>query len=405
MPLAVYVLGLAIFAQGTSELMLAGLLPETAAGLGVSVPDAGLLISAFAVGMLVGAPVLAVVTLRWPRRTALLAFMAVFTVAHVVGALTPDYATLLVTRVVAAFVYAGFWAVAAVTAIGLAGPAARGRAMGIVAGGLTVATTLGLPAGTLVGQALGWRAAFWVVAGMSALAALGVLATVPGRPPAPHPSAPRTETSLRRELGALANPRLWLALGTTALSTAGLLVTFSYLSALLTDTTGLAPGWVPAVLALYGAGSLIGITVGGRVADARPFTLLYAGLAALVVISGALALSAGVTWLAVPLVFLLGASGFATNPALNTRVFAVAHDAPTLAASFNVSAFNVGITVGPWLGGLLIAAGYGYAPLGWIGAALGLLALGAVALAASAERRPRTAAAHRNPAPACPGGV
>ncbi|WP_049571392.1 Cmx/CmrA family chloramphenicol efflux MFS transporter [Nonomuraea sp. SBT364] len=383
MPLAVYVLGLAIFAQGTSELMLAGLLPEMAADLGVSVPDAGLLISAFAIGMLVGAPVLAVVTLRWPRRTALLAFMAVFAVSHVVGALTPDYGTLLVTRVVGAFVYAGFWAVAAVTAIGLAGPAARGRAMGIVAGGLTVATTLGLPAGTLVGQSLGWRAAFWVVAALSALAAIGVLATVPGGVAAGDGPGP----SLRRELRALAGPRLWLALGTTALATAALLVTFSYLSAMLTGTTGLAPGWVPAVLALYGAGSLIGITVGGRTADARPFTTLYAGLAGLVVISGALALTAGVAWLVVPLVFLLGAFGFATNPALNTRVFAVAHDAPTLAASVNVSAFNVGITAGPWLGGLLIAAGHGYAPLGWIGAALGVLALGTVALAASLHRR------------------
>src|SRR5687768_6393818 len=164
MPIAIYVLGLAIFAQGTSELMLTGLLPELSQDLGVSISDAGLLISAFAIGMLVGAPVLAVVTLRWPRRTALLTFLAVFALTHVVGALAPNYEVLLATRAVGAFVYAGFWAVAAVTAVGLVEDDRRGRAMSIVAGGLTVATIVGLPAGTAVGQHLGWRAAFWGVA-------------------------------------------------------------------------------------------------------------------------------------------------------------------------------------------------------------------------------------------------
>jgi DHA1 family chloramphenicol resistance protein-like MFS transporter len=381
MPLAVYILGLAIFAQGTSELMLAGLLPEMAADLGVSVPDAGLLISAFALGMLVGAPVLAVVTLRRPRRTTLLAFMAVFAVTHVIGALTPDYGTLLATRVAGAFVYAGFWAVATVTAIGLVPADARGRAMSVVTGGLTVATTLGLPAGTLLGQTLDWRAAFWAVAGLSALAAVGVLATVPGGRPAQRVS------SLRDELRAMAAPRLWLAYGTTALSTAAMLVTFSYLSAMLVEATGLAPAWVPGVLALYGAGSLIGITIGGRTADARPFGSLYAGLAGVTVISGALAMTAGVPWLAVPLIFLLGAFGFGINPALNTRVFTLAQDAPTFAASVNVSAFNVGITVGPWLGGLAIGAGHGYPPVAWIGAGLGVAALGTVVLASALRRR------------------
>ncbi|MFB4281727.1 Cmx/CmrA family chloramphenicol efflux MFS transporter [Nonomuraea sp. MTCD27] len=390
MPLAIYILGLSIFAQGTSELMLAGLLPEMAADLGVSVPDAGLLISAFAIGMLVGAPVLAVATLRLPRRTVLLAFTAIFVLSHVAGALTSSYGVLFATRVVGAFVYAGFWAVAAGTAIGLVPANARARAMSVLAGGLTVATIIGLSAGTVIGQHLGWRAAFWAVAALSALAGLGVLATIPGGRP-DTASAP----SLAAELRAMARPRLWLAYGTTALTTGALLASFSYLSALLVGTTGLDSAWVPAVLALYGVGSLIGITLGGRIADARPFPLLYAGVTGLVLTSAALAMSATVALLAIPLIFLLGAFGFGTNPALNARPFALAKGAPTLAAAVNVAAFNAGITTGPWLGGLAIAAGLGYASVAWIGAAIGVAALASVALAAALHR---TDSAIREPA-------
>ncbi|MFD0683304.1 Cmx/CmrA family chloramphenicol efflux MFS transporter [Actinomadura fibrosa] len=374
MPLAVYMLGLAIFAQGTSELMLAGLLPEMAADLGVSVPDAGLLISAFAIGMLAGAPVLAVLTLRWPHRRALLVFLALFVAMHVAGALTPGYGVLFATRVAAAFVYAGFWAVAAVAAVGRVPADARARAMGIVAGGLTIAGVVGLPAGTAIGQHLGWRAAFWTVAALSALSMVGIAATIRGGGPAGPVSR------VRDELRAMAAPRLWAAYGTTALSVGAVLVTFSYLGAMLTDTTGLAERWVPAVLALYGAGSFLGIAVGGRTSDGHPARTLYAGNAGVVAVSVLLALTAGSPVPAIALVFLLGAFGFVTNPALNARVFALAGDAPTLAAATNVSAFNVGITVAPWLGGLAIGAGLGYPSTAWIGAGLGAAAIGTVAL-------------------------
>lgn len=381
MPLAVYVLGMAIFAQGTSELMLAGLLPEMAADLGVSVPDAGLLISAFAIGMLVGAPVLAVLTLRWPHRRTMLAFLAVFVLTHVVSALAPGYWLLFAMRIVGAFVYAGFWAVAAATAVALVPQNARGRAMGVVAGGLTVAAIVGLPAGTMIGQHLGWRAAFWAVAAMSAVAMAGVAATIPaGRTGG---AAPR----VRAELRAVAVPRLWLLYGTTALATSGLLVTFGYLGALLTETTGIAEAWVPGVLALYGIGALIGITAGGRTADTRAVPTLYAGFAGLTVVSVLLALTAESPVPVVALVFLLGFVGFATNPTLNTRAFGMVDGAATLVAAGNVVAFNIGITVGPWLGGLALDAGMGYPATAWIGAALGIATLGAVALG-QARRRP-----------------
>ncbi|MEJ3653947.1 Cmx/CmrA family chloramphenicol efflux MFS transporter [Actinomycetes bacterium KLBMP 9759] len=387
MPLAVYVLGMTIFAQGTSELMIAGLLPEMAADLGVSIPDAGLLISAFAIGMLVGAPVLAVVTLRWPRRTAMLTFLAIFIAAHVAGALTPGYAFLFGTRVVAAFVYAGFWAVASVSVVELVPSTVRGRALGILVGGLTVATLVGLPAGTLIGQYFGWRAAFWAVAAMSVLAMVAVVATIPaGR------AASAAPARLGDELRAMREPRLWLAYGTTALTISGLLVSFSYLAPLLTGTTGVPEGMVPVLLALYGIGAVIGIAVGGRVADAHPISLLFVGLTGLLLTSAALAVFADVLVLTVPLVLLLGAFGFVVNPGLNTRVFALAERAPTLAAGVNISAFNIGITAGPWFGGMAIAAGWGFPSVGWIGAGLAAAALGTVALA-RAVRPARTAVA------------
>jgi DHA1 family chloramphenicol resistance protein-like MFS transporter len=377
MPIAVYVLGLSIFAQGTSELMLAGLLPELATDLQVSIPQAGLLISAFALGMLVGAPVLAVVTLTWSRRTALLIFLATFALTHVAGALTPNYTVLLITRIVGAFVYAGFWSVAAVTVVALVPSTMRARAMSVVTGGLTIATIVGLPLGTVLGQHLGWRSAFWTVAGLCVLAMAGVLATVPGDRPDPA-TAPR----LADELRVLVNARLWLAFGTTALVTATILVVFSYLAPLLTQTTGLPTSAVPGVLALYGLGSFIGITVGGRFADARPFRTLFISITGLVVLSALLAIVTSAPVPTIAVIALLGGFGFAANPALNARVFSLAGDAPTLATATNFSAFNVGITVGPWLGGLAIGAGAGYPALGWIAVATGLAALAAVLLAA-----------------------
>jgi MFS transporter, DHA1 family, chloramphenicol resistance protein len=377
MPIAVYVLGLSIFAQGTSELMLAGLLPELATDLHVTIPQAGLLISAFAVGMLVGAPVLAVVTLTWSRRTALLVFLTIFALTHVAGALTSSYAVLLATRIVGAFVYAGFWSVAAVTVVALVPATSRARAMSVVTGGLTIATIVGLPLGTVLGQHLGWQSAFWTVAGLCLLAMAGVLATLPADRPDPA-STPQ----LADEFRALRNARLWLAFGTTALVTATILVVFSYLAPLLIQTTGLPPGAVPAVLALYGLGSFIGITLGGRFADALPFHTLFISITGLVVLSGVLAITASVAAAAIAVIALLGGFGFAANPALNARVFSLAGDAPTLATATNFSAFNVGITAGPWLGGLAIDAGAGYPALGWIAVAIGLAALGTVLVAA-----------------------
>ncbi|GEC97900.1 chloramphenicol resistance protein [Kocuria varians] len=368
LPLAVWGIGFGIFAQGTSELMLAGMLPEMAADLEVTIPQAGWLISAFALGMLVGAPILAVLTLRWPRRLALLVFMAIFVLSHVVSALTDSYGLLFAMRFVGAFAYAGFWAVGGSAAMALVGPERRGRAMSVVAGGLTVATVIGLPAGTWIGQHMGWRGAFWTVAVLSTIAAVALVASVPAL-------RPENPASWREELRGLRPPRLWLSYAMTAVATTALLGTFSYLAAMLIETTGLDSAWVPAVLFGYGLGALIGIAVGGKAADRFPRGVLGVGFTGLLVSSLLLALTAHHAGATVVLVVALGLLGFSTNPALNSRFMAIAPGAPTLAVSGNISAFNVGITLGPWIGGLLLTGGHGYPAIPAVGAVIATLAL------------------------------
>ncbi|MEU5896939.1 Cmx/CmrA family chloramphenicol efflux MFS transporter [Streptomyces venezuelae] len=401
MPLAVYVVGLGIFTQGTSEFMLSGLLPGMADDLGVSIPAAGLLISAFAVGMVVGAPLLAVATLRWPRRTALVSLQSAFVAAHVVGALAPGYAVLFVTRVVGALAYAGYWGVAVATAVALVPADAKARAVAVVAGGLTLATIVGVPAGTLLGQVSDWRAAFWAVAAATAVSAVCTLLAVPGgRDESERPS-------VGAELRAMARPQLWLSYAVTAFAFGAVIVTFSYLAALLTEVTGVPEGWVPAVLALFGVGGMAGIVIGGRTGQMRPLGTLGAGLGALAVFSALLALTAHVTAVVITLVFLLGLAGYVTNPALQSRVFALAPGAPTLVGATNTAAFNVGNTVAPLLGGLAIDAGHGYASVAWVGAALAAAGAAGVLWAAALRRgerkrppgrAPRTAGAARGTA-------
>ncbi|MFH8406912.1 Cmx/CmrA family chloramphenicol efflux MFS transporter [Streptomyces sp. NPDC018019] len=385
MPIAVHLLGLGIFAQGTSEFMLAGLLPNVATDLGVSIPDAGLLVSAFAIGMVVGAPVLAVGTLRLPRRTALIAFQLVFVAGHVVGALAPGYGVLFATRVVSAFAYAGFWAVAAATAVGLVAPDAKGKALSIVGTGLTLATIVGVPAGTVLSQHVGWRAAFWAVVALTVVSLLALLAVLPaGRTGQEAPASPR------RELTALARPALWVSYLVTTLSFGAAIVTFSYLTPVLTEVSGLPAGLVPAVLALYGVGGLLGMTLGGRTADRHPLRTLFLGVGGLTAASALLALTAAHLAVTIALVFVLGLTGYVTNPVVQSRVFAIAPDAPTLAPAVNTSAFNVGITLTPMLGGLTIDAGYGFTSVAWVGAAVGAAALAAALWAATLQRHAKS---------------
>jgi DHA1 family chloramphenicol resistance protein-like MFS transporter len=380
-PLVVPVLALAIFALGTSEFMIAGLLPELAADLAVSIPQAGFLISAFAIGMIVGAPLMAVLTLRLPWRVTLVGALVVFAVGHVVGAFAQDYAVMVVARVGTAVATGAFWAVAAVVTVTSVPVGARTRALSVLLAGLTVAAVAGVPLGTLVGQAFGWRSAFWAVAALALLGIVGVLATVGERPagmPAPRLSA---------EFVAFRRGRLWIALLTTAFYQTSVIATFSYIAPLLTDVTGLAPGWVPAVLFAYGAGGLAGVLIGGRLGDAHPWSTLFGALAAAGVLLAVVALFATVPVVVVGAVLLLGVVAFVAAAPLNGRVFALAGSAPTLTSATNTAAFNVGNTFGPLFGGLLIAAGLGYTAPAWLGVGLAAVAVGLGAVSWAWDRR------------------
>ncbi|MFI5806482.1 Cmx/CmrA family chloramphenicol efflux MFS transporter [Streptomyces sp. NPDC051561] len=384
MPLAVYMLGLAVFALGTSEFMLSGLLPPIAADMDVSIPQAGLLISAFAIGMVIGAPLLAVATLRLPRRTTLIALITVFGLGQVAGALAPTYELLFASRVISAFACAGFWAVGAAVAIAMVPVTSRARAMAVMIGGLSIANVLGVPVGAFLGENLGWRSAFWAVGAASAVALVGVVTLIPRIP------LPAERPQLKRELSIYRDRQVLVSVAITALAAGGVFCAFSYLSPLLTDVAGLDSQWVPWVLGLFGVGALVGTTVGGMVADARPFGVLIGGISASTVLLVALALFGSTAAVAVTLSFALGFSAFFTAPALNARMFNVAGAAPTLAGATTTAAFNLGNTGGPWLGGTTIDAGWGFLSTAWAGASMTVVAVALTLLALRWQRTDTT---------------
>jgi DHA1 family chloramphenicol resistance protein-like MFS transporter len=386
MPFAIYLLGLAVFAQATSEFMLSGLLPGIADELDVSVPSAGLLTSAFAVGMIVGAPLMAVLSRRWPPRHALLAFLLTFLLVHILGALTPSFGVLLVTRVIAALANAGFLAVALVTASAMVAPDAKGRATAVLLGGTTIACVAGVPGGALLGQLWGWRAAFWAVAMVSVPAVVAVLRSVPAGAPGAATS------SARLELRTLRDRRLAVTLLLAALVNGATFCSFTYLAPLTTSVTGMSSAWVPGVLALFGLGSLAGVTVGGRLSDTRPQFVLLAGGTALLLGWVVFALSAGNPAGVTALVLVQGALSFAVGSTVIAQVLYTATGAPTLAGGFATAAFNVGAAVGPWAGGLAIDADFGFRGPLWVSAALVALA---VAVAVHLTARNRAVAAVR----------
>ncbi|MFE3719447.1 Cmx/CmrA family chloramphenicol efflux MFS transporter [Streptomyces cyaneofuscatus] len=376
MPFAVYVLGLAVFAQGTSEFMLSGLVSSIAADLGVSLAAAGLLTSAFAVGMVLGAPLMALAGRTWPRRRALLFFLAVFVAVHIAGALTPSYGVLLATRFVGALANAGFWAVALTAAVSMVPDRLKGRATAVVVGGVTIACVVGVPAGAVLGERWGWRAAFWAVALVSLPAFAAILRSLPGGVRGDGEAAPvRNELRVRDELRVLTGPRLRPILLTMALVQGATFCAFSYLEPLLTRTTGLGAAWVPAALALFGAGAFLGVTVAGRYADRRATALVAYGMVALALGWSALALTAGHPVAALVLIPLLGLLAFGTGTALITRLLGQAAGAPTLSGASTTAAFNLGAAVGPWAGGLALDAGLGHRAPVWVSAALMGLAL------------------------------
>lgn len=381
MSLFVYVLSLAVFAQGTSEFMLSGLVPDIARDLSVSVGAAASLTSAYAIGMVVGAPVMAALSARWPRRRALATFLIAFVAAHVIGAVTGDFAVLFGTRIIAAVANAGFLAVAMSVASAMAGPAKQARATAILLGGVTLACVAGVPAGAALGQLSGWRSAFWAVAGLCLPALLLVFRSAPADP------AGRRDVAVRKEFRVLRSRPLRHALVLAALVNGATFATFAYLAVVATEVAGLPAQAVPGLLAAFGVGAFAGVTTAGRIGHGQ---LGWGAVGAL------LALPVGWTVLAITsshlvtlflMTFVQGALSFGVGSALVTRVLHLAPEAPSLAGSFATVGLNLGAVIGPLLAGIITGATGDYRYAVWLSTAL--TATAAITLAASVMRTRR----------------
>ncbi|NEW25302.1 MFS transporter [Nocardia cyriacigeorgica] len=370
LPLGVYLLGFSLFAMGTAEFLLAGVLPAVADDLDTTLSSAGMLITAFALGVVLGGPPLAVLGLRWPRRTALLVTQGIFA-AGIVAGLVGNYQVLLISRAVSGVAYAGFFAIASVTAISLVASDRTARASGVVVSGLSIAMVAGGPAGTLLSHFTDWRGGFWAVVLLTVAAMIGCRLGLPGA----DSGAPAARPSVARELRTMRSPRLWGIYAITIATTAAYMVTFNYLAAMLAEITAVAEVWIPAILALFGVGAFAGLSIGGRISDRRPHLALATGATAIAVLSAVMVAAIDRVWLVVPTVFLLGVAAFVLNPALYGRVFALAGDAPTLAGATTVSAFQLGISITPVLAAVPLSRGATLTSVCWIGALLALAAL------------------------------
>lgn len=376
LPFVVPLLAVGTFLMCTTEYIVAGLLPEIAADFGVGLAQVGLLITVFALGMIVGAPVMAIATLRLPRRLTLVLALLVFAAGHVVAALSGSFEVALIARAGTALATGAFWSVASVVAMAAAGPRLGSRALGVMMSGVGLATVAGVPLGAFVGQLIGWRGTFWALAVLAAIAAVVIGRLVPADGAGPVPS-------IVSELRALRSGRLWLLVLATAAVTGGVMAAFSYISPLLTERTGL-PAWaVPVVLVGFGIGSLVGTNLGGRLGDRNPVrTFIGAAIIAALVLSLLVPLSTNAA-ATIVLVVLLGAAGMSVPPVATSLSMRFAGSAPTLAAAIAVSAFNLGIALGSWIAGHALES-----PLGAVGpeivgaimVALGLIPLAALAL-------------------------
>ena len=380
MPLPLLALAVASFGIGTTEFVIMGLLPEVAADLGVSIPGAGMLVSGYALGVVVGAPILAVLTSRLRRKTALVALMGLFVVGNVLCAVAPGYGTLMAARIVTAFCHGTFFGIGSVVAANLVPPGQRARAIALMFAGLTLANVLGVPLGTALGQWAGWRSTFWGVVAISVLAELAIVLWVP-RGGREEPS------NLLGEFRVVRRPQVLLAMGISVLASASLFSVFTYITPILREVTGVSPHGVTMVLLLFGVGLTLGNLLGGRLADWKLMPALVGIFCVLVPLLAAFTVTGAWFVPAVATVFVWGIVAFALVAPLQMRVVDEASDAPNLASILNQGAFNLGNAAGAWFGGIAISAGVSYAEIPWVGAALALLALGTTLLSGSLERR------------------
>ncbi|MFE4627176.1 MFS transporter [Streptomyces mirabilis] len=381
MPLALLALAVGAFGIGTTEFVMMGLLPDVADDLHISIPSAGHLVSAYALGVVIGAPLLAAATARMSRRKVLIALMGLFVAGNALSAFAPDYHWLLAARFVSGLPHGAFFGVGAVVATNLVAPERKARSVSLMFLGLTVANIAGVPVATFIGQHFGWRATFLGVSaiGLAAIASLAFLI------PRDHTHGPTG--GLRGELAALRSLPVWLSLGTTVAGFGALFSAYSYITPMLTDSAGYADSSVTLLLALFGVGATVGNLVGGRLADRSLRGTLFGGLVSLVTVLALFPALMSAQWSAAVAVTLLGAAAFITGSPLQLMVMEKASAAPSLASSANQAAFNLANAGGAWIGGIALAAGFGTTSPALAGALLAVLGLAVAATAYAVDRR------------------
>ncbi|UCO97261.1 MFS transporter [Metapseudomonas lalkuanensis] len=385
MPTALLVLALSAFAIGTTEFVIMGLLPEVATDFGVSIPGAGWLVTGYALGVAIGAPFMAMVTSKLPRKRALLVLMGVFIIGNLLCAIAANYGLLMLARVVTALCHGAFFGIGSVVAASLVPANRKASAVALMFTGLTLANVLGVPLGTALGQVAGWRSTFWAVTLIGIAALIGLWRVLPRQDD-------EEASDIRAEFAALRGAGLWLALSTTVLFSAAVFCIFTYVAPLLGDVTGVSPRGVTWSLLLIGLGLTLGNVIGGRLADWKLAQTLMGVFVALAVASSVL------TWTSASLIpteitlFLWATAAFAAVPALQVNVVNFGSDAPNLVSTLNIGAFNVGNALGAWVGGLVISHGFGLTSVPLAAAVLAILALLATLLTFS-NRNPELQAA------------
>ena len=380
MNLPLFALAVAAFGIGTTEFVILGLLPEVAQDLAVTIPAAGMLVSAYALGVAVGGPILAVATARLPRKTTLAWLMALFILGNVGCALAPNYQWLMIARVATAFCHAAFFGIGAVVAGSVVEPHKRAQAMSLMFAGLPLANVLGVPLGTLMGQHLGWRSTFWAVAVIGVLAILAVLRWVPNL-------RHTLSGSALGEFRVLRNKQVWLALALSVVASTSMFTVFTYIAPILRDVTGVSPQNVSGVLLLCGVGLTIGNLLGGRLADWRLMPSLIGIFSVLAVVLAAFHFTSAWLWPSVATVVLWGLVSFSAGTPLQARVISQAGDAPSLASTLNIGAFNLGNAIGAWLGGAVITAGGSLQSIPLVAACVTLCALALAVYVAWLDQR------------------
>ncbi|MGW1883505.1 MFS transporter [Streptomyces sp. NPDC001970] len=379
MPLALLALAIGAFGIGTTEFVIMGLLPEVADDFQVSIPTAGHLVTGYALGVVLGAPVMTVLGTKVSRKRMLMLLMGLFIAGNVLSAVAPAFGVMLAGRVVASLAHGAFFGIGSVVAADLVAPEKKAGAIAMMFTGLTVANVVGVPLGTFIGQSIGWRATFFIVAGLGVLGLAGVAKLVPEQP---GPQGVR----LRHEFAAFRNVQVLLAMAMTVLGFGGVFAAITYITPMMTEVAGFADSSVTWLLVLFGLGMVGGNLVGGRFADRALMPMLFVSLGALALVLALFTFTAHHKIAAAVTIVLVGALGFATVPPLQKRVLDQASGAPTLASAVNIGAFNLGNALSAWLGGIVIAAGLGFTAPNWVGAILAASALGLAVFSAALER-------------------